>query len=133
MRALIAPRPGPAAIVASLCAAALLVAAPSSAAVSAVAAADTQPPTAPGRPAPVSATSTSITFEVAPATDNVGVVGYLAYRNGTPSGGIPTGAPNVLTVVSLSPNTYYFFTVTAWDQAGNQSQQSQGAWLSTTP
>jgi len=64
-----------------------------------------------------------------PSTDNIGVVGYILYRNGTE---IANG--NFLSFIDsdLLPNTSYSYTVAAYDAAGNISAQSSAVAATTS-
>ncbi|HWB38627.1 MAG TPA: Ig-like domain-containing protein [Candidatus Saccharimonadales bacterium] len=55
------------------------------------------------------------------STDDVGVTGYHVYRDGVEVGA-PTG--NDFDDTGLDPNTHYDYTVSAFDDAGNESDQS---------
>lgn len=69
-----------------------------------------------------SPTSVLITWNA--STDNVGVVGYKVYRNGTLVGS-PSGTN--FTDEDLEPSTSYSYTVSAKDAAENESAQSSVA------
>jgi len=90
----------------------------------------------PSVPAGLTATATStsqINLSWLASTDNVGVTGYIIYRNGTQITNI-TGASYQNT--GLSTNTTYSYTVAAHDAAGNvsaQSSQVQAATQSSLP
>jgi chitodextrinase len=88
---------------------------------------DTQPPTAPANLATTSRTATSIALSWSSSNDNVGVVGYGLYRNGT-----PVGTSTVTTGIfsGLTCNTSYSLAIDAYDAAGNRSQKT--ATLVTT-
>jgi chitodextrinase len=85
------------------------------------AAADTQAPTAPGGLAATGNTGTSISVAWNASSDNVGVTGYGAYRNGS-SVGTSTGAFYVYS--GLTCGTSYTLAVDAVDAAGNRSGKS---------
>ena len=91
----------------------------------AAAAADTQPPTAPGVPVAVSVTTTQITLAWGVSTDDVGVTGYDLYRaTGSPSGEfvrVGSATSNTFTDTGLTPSTVYQYRVQARDAAGNVS------------
>ena len=89
---------------------------------------DTSAPTVPFSLQMTSRSATEIDISWAASTDNVGVTGYHVYR----------GAALVATVVdpnyadlSLTPNTNYTYTVTAFDAASNESLPSAGLGAST--
>jgi chitodextrinase len=84
---------------------------------------DTTPPTVPTSVTATTTASSSITITWNPSTDNVGVVGYYIYRNGTKL--ITTnpiaGPPYMDT--GLAPGNYSY-AVTAYDASGNVSDRS---------
>jgi chitodextrinase len=89
---------------------------------------DTQAPTAPGTPVPVSVTSTRINVSWAASTDNAGVTGYLLERcqgagcsNFTQ---IATPSGTSFNDAGLSPSTSYSYRVRATDAAANLSAYS---------
>ena len=81
---------------------------------------DCAPPSAPAGLAVTAATSTSIALSWNAATDNVGVTGYLVFRNGTQ---IATPAGTAYTDAGLTGGSYTY-TVKARDAAGNISPAS---------
>jgi len=94
---------------------------------------DTTPPTVPTNLVASSITSTTVMISWTASTDNVGVVGYKVYCDGTERAtGILT---NFYQDTGLTPNTTYAYTVSAYDQAGNNSAQSASvnATTSTSP
>lgn len=90
---------------------------------------DTQAPTAPTNLATNSPTSNSISLSWIASTDNVGVIGYNVYVNGTL---YATVSGTTATVSGLAPSTTYNFYVIAKDAAGNLSPQSNTAAGTTT-
>lgn len=81
--------------------------------------ADTEAPSVPGVPqAVVDGSSVSLTWTA--STDNVGVTGYKIYKDGVY---LKTVTAASVSVSSLSPGTYSF-SVSAMDQAGNESDRS---------
>jgi chitodextrinase len=74
-------------------------------------------------------TGTSLDLEWNAATDNVGVVGYIVYMDGT-SIGAPTGT--TFTVTDLSPSTSYGFVVKAVDAGANIGLGSAALYATTT-
>jgi chitodextrinase len=92
------------------------------------AAADTTPPKAPSNLKASSIGTTQITLSWTASTDNVGVVGYDVYRDGTligqslRPGSIDTG---------LSPATTHVYVVRARDAAGNTSAASSALTAKT--
>lgn len=88
--------------------------------------------TAPSAPTNLTATATSsiqITLSWSPATDNVAVVGYKIYRNGTLLVASLGAGPGMRYYpdTNLQPSTSYTYTVVAYDAAGNVSAQSNQA------
>ncbi|MFZ3327894.1 MAG: fibronectin type III domain-containing protein [Methylocella sp.] len=82
---------------------------------------DTIPPTIPTNlsASPVSPTQINLTWTA--STSNVAVTGYNIYRNGTQMG---TSTTNAYSDTDLTPATYYTYTVSAYDAAGNVSALS---------
>ncbi len=79
---------------------------------------DIQAPTVPTGLTVGSATQTSVVLSWAASSDNVGVVGYDAFVNGS-SAGSPTGTSYTFT--GLACGTSYTLAVDAFDAAGNRS------------
>jgi hypothetical protein len=78
----------------------------------------------PSTPASLQATdiySTKINLSWNASTDNVGVIGYRIYRDGSPVADVSS---NTYKDAGLSKNTTYVYTVSAYDAAGNESSQS---------
>ena len=92
-----------------------------SAATAACAVPDTTSPSAPPNLARVGSTTTSITLSWNASTDNVGVVGYSTYRNGT---AVSTTTSLSWIFTSLVCGTTYAFEVEGYDAAGNRSPRS---------
>ncbi len=84
---------------------------------------DTTPPTAPGTPIVTSPSSTQLVVAWPRSMDNVGVVGYRVYRNGSSTPLLTQSATN-FTDNGLSPSTTYSYVVRAIDAAGNASAAS---------
>jgi uncharacterized repeat protein (TIGR03806 family) len=84
--------------------------------------ADTESPTAPLNLSASNITETSALLSWDSATDNVGVVGYQLYENGTLSETNITSTS--FTATSLLVETEYSFRVTAVDAEGNESAMS---------
>ena len=82
---------------------------------------DTEAPTTPTGLAKTGSTQTSISVSWSASTDNVGVSGYGAYRDGAPIG-TPTGT--TYTFTGLACGTAYALAVDAADAAGNRSTQT---------
>ena len=94
---------------------------------------DTIPPSVPTGLAATAVTTSSVTISWNASTDNVGVVGYYLYRNGSQ---IIVSTSSALTTTSytdpgLSPSNTYTYTVVAYDAAGNISGQSSAASATT--
>ena len=87
---------------------------------------DEEAPTTPTNFAVSDSGFNSITLIWDPATDNVGVAGYYIYidGSGTPFDTVMTGTS--LTIEGLVSGTTYQFAISAYDQSGNVSLQSQG-------
>ncbi|WP_294286640.1 endonuclease [uncultured Chryseobacterium sp.] len=85
---------------------------------------DTQAPTAPTNLATNSPSSNSISLSWTASTDNVGVVAYDIYKDGT---FYATVTGTMATVSGLNPSTTYNFYVIAKDAAGNSSTASNTA------
>lgn len=79
---------------------------------------DTQPPTAPSGLSVTQSLAASITLSWQPATDNVAVTGYGAYRNGSL---VSTASGTTFTFNSLACGTTYTLGVDAVDAAGTRS------------
>jgi len=82
---------------------------------------DTEAPTTPTGLAKTSSTQTSVSVSWSASSDNVGVTGYGAYRNGAP---IATPAGTSYMFSGLACGTTYAFAVDAADAAGNRSGQA---------
>jgi glucose/arabinose dehydrogenase len=86
---------------------------------------DTQRPTAPGQPVCSNIGTTTLTLSWGAATDNVGVVGYDIFHDGTQIDSV-TGSPPPTTrnMTGLNANFTYRLSVFARDAAGNVSDTS---------
>ncbi|MFC3802296.1 NPCBM/NEW2 domain-containing protein [Cohnella sp. GCM10012308] len=84
---------------------------------------DTKKPNVPANLAVASKTDEAVSLTWSAASDNVGVVAYDVYRNGTLAGSTAPGEI-AYTVTGLEPATAYSFTVRARDAAGNVSDAS---------
>src|SRR3954447_19575778 len=86
---------------------------------------DGTPPSQPGNLTASAPSSSVVNLSWTASTDNVGVVGYNVYRNGTLiSQPITTPDPNPPTTYNdetAQPSTTYTYAVTAVDAAGNES------------
>jgi chitodextrinase len=92
--------------------------------------ADTTPPTAPASLTAAAASQSQIDLSWSPSTDNVGVAGYWAYRDGIPFQVVAVPAASD---VGLDPETRHCYRVTARDAAGNESAFSPEACATTLP
>ena len=106
-------------------------------AVVSVGAADTTPPSVPGNLQGTAFSSQVIILTWSPSTDSVvagqtasGVAGYRVYRNGTPVA--LTGVQTSYQDTGLTANTTYGYALSAYDAAGNFSQQTSVVQVSTT-
>ena len=82
---------------------------------------DTEPPTNPTNLRVTGATSSSISLAWNASTDNIGVVGYRIYRNGTQVG---TASGTTYNDTGLAGNTTYTYQVDAYDGKPNYSGKS---------
>gem|GEM_PF-1309147 len=89
---------------------------------------DSQPPTAPTALASSGITQTSFILSWTASTDNVGVTGYLVYKNGVLE---ITVTSTSASITGLNVSTLYSFTVRARDAAGNLSAVSSPLSLTT--
>ena len=88
---------------------------------------DTEPPTAPTGMRQVATALDAVVLAWDPAADNVGVVGYGAYRGGLPSGSTPEPT---LTLNGLSCGSTYAYDLDAVDASGNRSARTP-VWVAT--
>lgn len=97
---------------------------------------DTQAPTKPLNLTATTASSKSINLSWSSSTDNIGVTGYKIYRGNISDRAKASRVPDVpvlplktvtgttYTDVNLTPETMYFYFVSALDAAGNESPKS---------
>jgi fibronectin type 3 domain-containing protein len=88
---------------------------------------DTIPPTVPTNVTAIGTGVEQVTLNWSPSTDTIGVSGYVIYRSKTGSSLTAVGSsttPGYVDTLSLQPNTTYYYSVAAYDQAGNYSAQS---------
>jgi ELWxxDGT repeat protein len=78
-----------------------------------------------------SQTTTSISLTWEAATDNIGVASYNIYKNGSLLTNITNTTDRTFTDPNLTPATSYTYTISALDQAGNESFQSSPITVST--
>ena len=74
--------------------------------------------------------SSQINLTWSPSTDNVGVIGYEVFRDGT---NITTVGSTSYSNTGLNPNTVYSYAVRARDAAGNVSAHSISQAAATFP
>ncbi|MFC5405543.1 DUF4832 domain-containing protein [Cohnella soli] len=106
-----------------------LSAASSALSVTTAASSDTTPPSVPANLASTGTTSNSVSLSWSASTDNVGVTGYIVYRDGAQVG-TPTGT--TYTDTGLAASTAYSYTVKAKDAAGNLSAASSALSVTTS-
>ena len=91
-------------------------------------ASDTTPPSTPDNLQATAISASQIDLSWDASTDDVGVTGYMIYRDGTQ---IDTTASSTYQDTGLSASTSYMYTVSAIDGAGNESYQSLSASATT--
>ncbi|RED63239.1 NPCBM/NEW2 domain-containing protein [Cohnella lupini] len=91
---------------------------------------DTKKPNVPTNLASPSQTDETVELVWSPASDNVGVVSYDVYKDGTLVGSTAPGEIT-LTVKGLTASTTYVFTLRARDAAGNVSEPSAALSVTT--
>ena len=91
---------------------------------------DTQPPSVPTALTAEVLSSSQISLSWKASTDNVGVAGYVVYRNDAQ---VATVTDRAYTDGGLSPSTSYSYRVTAYDAAGNVSAKSTAVTRTTQP
>ncbi|WP_425444697.1 cellulase family glycosylhydrolase [Streptomyces phaeoluteigriseus] len=89
---------------------------------------DTAAPSAPAGLRATGTTSSSVSLAWNASTDDVGVTGYVMYRDGAQ---IATTTGTSHTVGGLSPSSAYTFTVRARDAVGNVSPASEALTATT--
>lgn len=82
---------------------------------------DTKAPTIPAGLTASSVSTTQINLKWDASTDNLAVAGYKIFRNGTQITTVTNGV--TFNDTGLNSNTAYFYTVSAYDATGNNSQQ----------
>ncbi len=93
---------------------------------------DSQPPTIPGNVSVNVVNSTQVDVSWTNSIDNVGVAGYIIYRDGVAIGDVASGITSFRDN-ELLPEMSFRFTVESYDLAGNYSGQSDPVIVSTTP
>ena len=93
---------------------------------------DVTDPTAPTQLSAEPLSSTAIELTWSGATDNTGVEGYTvyAYNGGTPYAK-QVSVESTATILQLSPDTEYCYSVAAFDARGNRSELSQSSCATT--
>jgi hypothetical protein len=77
------------------------------------------------------ATQTRLSWDA--SSDNVGVVGYKLYRDGSLLANLSSSTTRWYVDAGLNPGTKYSYTVSAYDAAGNESGKSAAAEVTTHP
>ncbi len=91
---------------------------------------DGTPPSAPGNLRITGTTTNSVSIAWNASTDDVGVAGYLVYRNSTH---VDSTAWLSFTGSGLAPATHYTWTVQAYDWSGNTAQASVAGSTAPAP
>ena len=89
---------------------------------------DSQPPTAPTNLVATAASAAQVDLSWTESTDDVGVVGYKIFRNGSQ---IATSPTNSYSDTSVQAATTYSYYVIAYDTAAHDSQPSNTASVTT--
>lgn len=92
--------------------------------------ADTSAPTAPTSLAGSGFSPTKITLGWSASTDNVGIGGYIIYRDGVPAG-YASSTALAYTDSGLATSTSHTYQVYAFDTSGNRSPASNSVTVST--
>ncbi|MFF3286102.1 fibronectin type III domain-containing protein [Streptomyces sp. NPDC003023] len=91
---------------------------------------DGRPPSTPSNVTAQAGSATSVHVMWDVSTDDKGVTGYEVYRKGTKVKSLP-GSRHMVDIDGLTPRTAYSFTVRARDAAGNLSEPSAVASVTT--
>jgi chitodextrinase len=91
---------------------------------------DTTPPSVPANVQATATAPNAVQLTWSASTDNVGVLGYDIYRNGTFLGTVSSSTTSY-TDAPVTPSTTYQYTVDAYDGSNNVSQQSTAASVTT--
>jgi hypothetical protein len=94
--------------------------------------ADITPPSVPGGVTASATAPNAVQVSWSPSSDNVSVIGYDIYRNGTYLTTV-NGSTTTYADTPVTPSTTYQYTVDAFDGSGNISQQSSPPAPVTTP
>lgn len=89
---------------------------------------DTTAPSTPGNLNATTVRTTQVNLAWVASTDNVGVMGYNIFRNGTKVG---TSSGTSYGDTGLDANTTYTYSVSAFDAAGNTSSQTNNMTVRT--
>lgn len=89
---------------------------------------DIEAPTSPANVRATAKTASAVTLEWEAATDNVGVTGYIVYKDGTQEAEINGTSASI---TGLNAATAYSFTVKSRDAAGNLSAASRAVSVTT--
>ncbi len=90
---------------------------------------DTTPPTAPANLTGTAVSPSQVNLSWGASTDNVGVAGYKVYRDGA---FLASTTATTYSDTTVQAGTTYTYTVYAYDAAGNISQPSNAATVTTT-
>jgi chitodextrinase len=90
--------------------------------------ADTSPPSVPAGVVTTAVSGTQVNLSWSASTDNVGVIGYKVFRNGSQVG---TATNTSYQDTGLSGGATYGYAVAAYDAAGNVSAQSASVSVTT--
>lgn len=90
---------------------------------------DTSPPSVPTGLIATAISSSQIDLSWTASADDIGVEGYNIYRDGVYLKSVTTTSASD---TGLSPDTQYCYTVSAYDGAGNESDQSSQACATTS-
>jgi chitodextrinase len=93
---------------------------------------DRQPPSAPTDLSAKALSTSEVDLSWTASTDDVGVSGYVIYRDGKPVTTVP-GTFTSYADTGLAYGSFYTYTVQAVDAAGNSSPQSSPARATTAP
>jgi chitodextrinase len=91
---------------------------------------DTQAPNVPSGLAATATSATQVNLSWQASADNVGVTGYIIYRDGATLASV-SGTTLSYSDTAVSPSTTYSYTVDAFDAAGNHSAQSSPVSVTT--